>query len=74
MRTQPIDQFAARLRPETRAAVRDGSKKGHEKRTKLLFDDDADPDGLRMLAGRIKQHVVENLDTYLPARVFPLSG
>ena len=27
----------------------------------------ADPDRLRTLAGKIKQHVVENLDTYLPA-------
>jgi L-lactate dehydrogenase complex protein LldF len=66
MKTQPIDQFAAHLKPETRAAVYDGSKKGHEKRTKLLFDTFAEPDRLRELAGNIKQHVIENLDTYLP--------
>jgi L-lactate dehydrogenase complex protein LldF len=47
--------------------VYDGSKKGHEKRTELLFDAYADPNRLRTLAGQIKQHVVENLDTYLPA-------
>jgi L-lactate dehydrogenase complex protein LldF len=48
-------------------AVYDGSKIGHEKRTKLLFDHYGRPDRLRALAGEIKQHVVENLDTYLPA-------
>jgi len=67
MKLQPIDQAAAALSAETRAAVYDGSKVGHEKRTRLLFDHYADPDRLRSLAGEIKQHVVENLDTYLPA-------
>jgi L-lactate dehydrogenase complex protein LldF len=67
VRTQPIDQFAAGLGEETRTAVYEGSKIGHEKRTKLLFDHYADPNRLRALAGEIKQHVVENLDTYLPA-------
>ena len=67
MRTQPIDQFAAGVGAETRAAVYGGSKIGHEKRTKLLFDHYGDPGRLRALAGEIKQHVVENLDTYLPA-------
>ena len=67
MRTQPIDQFAAALGKETRNAVYDGSKIGHEKRTKLLFDHFGDPNRLRQLAGEIKQHVVENLDRYLPA-------
>lgn len=67
MRFQQIDQFASELRAETHAAVYDGSKKGHEARTKVLFDAYADPNELRRLAGEIKQHVVENLDTYLPA-------
>jgi len=67
LRTQPIDQFAAGVGAETRAAVYGGSKIGHEKRTRLLFDHYADPNRLRALAGEIKQHVVENLDTYLPA-------
>jgi len=67
MALQQIDQFAAKLRPDTRAAVYDGSKKGHEKRTSVLFDHYPDPDHLRRLAGNIKQHVVENLDTLLPA-------
>ena len=67
MKLQPIDQVAAGLGAETRAAVYEGSKVGHEKRTKLLFDHYADPNRLRALAGEIKQHVVENLDAYLPA-------
>jgi L-lactate dehydrogenase complex protein LldF len=32
----------------------------------LLFDQFADPNRLRELAGEIKQHALENLDTYLP--------
>ena len=67
MKFQQIDEYAARLRPETKAAVHGGSKAGHEKRTKVLFDHYIDPDQLRKIAGDIKQHVVENLDTYLPA-------
>jgi L-lactate dehydrogenase complex protein LldF len=66
MKKQPIDQFAASLPAWTRANVQHGSKVGHEKRTKILFDHYGDPDRLRQLAGEIKQHVVENLDTYLP--------
>ncbi len=66
MKFQQIDQFAAGLRKETRASVYDGSKKGYDARTKTLFDHFEDPDRLRRVAGEIKQHVVENLDTYLP--------
>ena len=66
MKYQPIDEFAAHLKAETRAAVYDGSKKGYEARTRVLFDHYPDPNRLRVLAGEIKQHVVENLDTYLP--------
>ena len=43
MKAQAIDGAAARLGAETRAAVHDGAKIGHEKRTKLLFDHYADP-------------------------------
>ncbi len=66
MKTQPIDQFAAHLKADTRAAVYDGSKKGYDARIKTLFDHFEDPNRLRVVAGEIKQHVVENLDTYLP--------
>ncbi|MSU69327.1 MAG: lactate utilization protein [Opitutaceae bacterium] len=67
MRFQPIDQFAAELPPDIRAAVYDGAKVTHEKRTKVLFDEFPDPNRLRVIAGGIKQHVIEHLDTYLPA-------
>jgi len=67
MRFQQIDQFSAELKPETRASVYQSTKGTHEKRTKLLFDQFADPNGLRRIAGEIKQHVIENLDSYLPA-------
>jgi L-lactate dehydrogenase complex protein LldF len=66
MARQLIDQFAAQLPEDRRASVYGGSKVGHEKRTKVLFDHFPDADRLRALAGEIKQHVVENLDTYLP--------
>ncbi|OHE81590.1 MAG: (4Fe-4S)-binding protein [Verrucomicrobia bacterium RIFCSPLOWO2_12_FULL_64_8] len=67
MPRQPIDQYAARLAPETRTAVRLSAKRTHEKRWQILFERFADPDALRRLAGAIKQHTVDNLDTYLPA-------
>jgi L-lactate dehydrogenase complex protein LldF len=67
MRFQPIDQFAAHLRPDKRTSVYGGTKATHEKRTQMLFDQFADPNRLRRIAGEIKQHAIENLDTYLPA-------
>ncbi len=63
---QPIDQFAARLPADKRASVYQSTKTTHEKRTRLLFDQFGDPDRLRHLAGEIKQHAIENLDTFLP--------
>jgi L-lactate dehydrogenase complex protein LldF len=66
VRFQPIDQFAANLKSDTRASVYQSTKATHEKRTKLLFDQFADPNQLRQIAGEIKQHALENLDTYLP--------
>lgn len=67
MAIQPIDCFAASVPTDKRASVYVGTKTTHERRSKLLFDDFADPDRLREIAGEIKQHVIENLDTYLPA-------
>lgn len=67
MAKQPIDAFASALPPTTRQSVYQGSKAGHEKRTQVLFDQFKDPDHLRRTAGNIKQHVIENLDTLLPA-------
>ncbi len=67
MRFQQIDQFAAELRADKRASVYQSTKLTHEKRTQMLFDQFADPNRLRAIAGAIKQHALENLDTYLPA-------
>jgi L-lactate dehydrogenase complex protein LldF len=67
MSRQPIDQFAATLPAEKRESVHLSAEGTHAKRTKLLFDQFPDPNRLREIAGGIKQHVVENLDTYLPA-------
>ncbi len=66
MSTQPIDQFAAKLSRQRHDAVHSGSKVGHEKRTKILFEAFPLANDLRVLAGEIKQHAIENLDTYLP--------
>src|ERR1043165_2413800 len=66
MRFQPIDQFATTLPADKRASVYQSTKSTHEKRTKLLFDEFADPKRLREIAGEIKQHAIENLDTFLP--------
>lgn len=66
MAKQPLDEFVARLPADTRTAVYQSTKVTHEKRAKMLLDQFGDPDRLRRLAGEIKQHVVENLDTYLP--------
>ncbi len=66
MKTSPIDGFAAHLKQETHDAVYKSTKTTHEKRTKLLFDHFPDANRLREIAGDIKQHVIENLDTYLP--------
>lgn len=67
MATQPLDTFTRDLAADTRASVYQSTKGTHEKRTKMLYDQFADPDALRRTAGAIKQHVIENLDTYLPA-------
>ena len=60
-----IDRFAAGQDDERRAAVRLGAKAGHDKRTEALFGDYDDPNALRTLAGRIKQHTLDHLDHYL---------
>lgn len=67
MAKQLIDQAAATLPADKRVSVYQSTKATHEKRTKLLFDQFNDPDLLRQRAGEIKQHVIENLDTMLPA-------
>jgi L-lactate dehydrogenase complex protein LldF len=60
-----IDRFAVAQGKERLTAVRLGAKAGHDKRTEALFGDYDDPDRLRALAGRIKQHALDHLDHYL---------
>ena len=62
MRFQPLDLFATALPADKRASVYQSTKATHEKRTKLLFEQFADPNRLRQRAGEIKQHAIENLD------------
>ena len=69
---QKIDTFARELPHERQASVYDGSKAGTEKRYGVLFKDYKDPDSLRKIAGQIKQHTLENLDSYLPKAVAAL--
>ena len=59
MAKQLIDQFAAALPSDKRTSVYQSTKATHEKRTKMLFDQFAEPNRLRSLAGGIKQHVLE---------------
>ena len=66
MKFQQIDQYAAQIGQDKRAAVYGGSKAGYESRTRALFTHFPQPDALRRLAGEVKQHTLENLDTYLP--------
>jgi L-lactate dehydrogenase complex protein LldF len=64
-RREPIDRFAGSQSNERLVAVRLGAKAGHDKRTEALFGDYEDPNRLRTLAGRIKQHALDHLDRYL---------
>ena len=66
MKHQQIDQYAASLPAAKRASVYDGTKSGYIARLRALNTSYPSPDNLRQLAGRIKQHAIENLDTYLP--------
>lgn len=62
---QEIDQYAVNLTPDVRASVHGSSKIKTEKRADILRDDYPDADALRRTAGQVKQHTLENLDTYL---------
>ena len=66
MRRQPIDTYVARLDPGVRTAVHDNSAAGTEKCHEMIWADYDDPNILRRTAGAVKQHTLENLDTYLP--------
>lgn len=63
--SQQIDRYADTLTQDVRKSVYTTARETHEKRTKRLFGDYESPDDLRRLAGQIKQHALEHLDTYL---------
>jgi L-lactate dehydrogenase complex protein LldF len=67
MKTPQLDQFAKQLRPATQKAVYASTKISYDRRAVTLFGDYPHANQLREIAGKIKQHVIENLDTYLPA-------
>jgi len=62
---QKIDVYADEIRPEKQAAVYNGSTAGTNVRQQILFSDYEDPDKLRRLAGKVKDHTLANLDKYL---------
>ncbi|MDZ4817153.1 MAG: LutB/LldF family L-lactate oxidation iron-sulfur protein [Verrucomicrobiota bacterium] len=63
---QKIDVFAKKLTDEVRHSVHNASSLKTMSRVDALWRDFEDPDAMRILAGELKQHVIENLDTYLP--------
>ena len=65
MCAQKIDTFANHLKPQVQASVYNGSSSGTQKRLASLSQDYPDPNHLRDLAGKIKQHTLDHLDTYL---------
>ncbi len=65
MSSQQIDAFASHLDRAVQQAVHDNSAAGTDKRFSILQADYGDPNPLRHLAGDIKQHTIEHLDTYL---------
>lgn len=62
---QAIDQFARQLAPETREAVIRSAALTTGQRVDILKRDYQDPDALRLLASRIKQHTIDHLARYL---------
>ncbi len=62
---QPIDDYARTLAPETRAAVIKSAAFTSGQRIEVLRRDYEDPDALRKLARKIKQHTIDRLDHYL---------
>ncbi len=65
MPTQPIDEYARHLDPEVRESVLNASRKKIISRSGALFPDYPHADELRRLAGLLKQHTLDHLDTYL---------
>jgi L-lactate dehydrogenase complex protein LldF len=63
MAEQKIELFARNLDPGVQQAVHSNSAAGTEKRYSVLGTDYSAPDDLRRLAGQIRQHSIDHLDT-----------
>jgi len=62
---QAIDRYAAKVDAGVKASVYEGTRVPTEWRRDVLARDFEDADALRQLAGKIKQHTLDHLDTYL---------
>lgn len=71
---QPVDEYARTIPDAKQAAVMEGAVSGTDKRHRLLHGDYPDPDALRRLAGRIKDHTLHHLDRYLEQAAAGLTG
>ncbi len=63
--TQLIDDYARHISDEKQSSVLNGAAAGTAKRYQVLYQDYADPDALRRLAGAIKDHTLHHLGSYL---------
>jgi L-lactate dehydrogenase complex protein LldF len=63
--TQPIDDYARAIPDTKQHSVQDGATSGTEKRYHVLHQDYPDPDEIRRLAARIKDHTLHHLADYL---------
>ena len=71
---QSIDLHAENLEEETRNAVRLASKGKTEKRAAAFDKDFEDVNVLRKVASRVKQHVLDDLESYLEKAEKSLTG
>lgn len=62
---QPIDAYAHDIDEEKQSSVSGGSAASTDKRYSALFSDYEDPNALRRLASKIKDHTLHHLDDYL---------
>ncbi len=62
---QAIDRYAANVASDVKASVYEGTRAPTAGRKDILWRDYDDPDALRKLAARIKQHTLDHLDGYL---------
>ena len=71
---QSIDAASRDISPEVKESVYSSSKAKYDKRLTALNSSFQAPDHLRELAGKIKQHTLENLPEYLDAAISKLES